>query len=106
MGTDYITGLIVSGVFKKSPKTDNGALNSSVGLKGLCKKGVMLLFVLIAHWLDIVIEVSYVRDAVVIGFAVNELISVIENAGIMGVPMPTAIKNAIEVLRQKGGDNE
>lgn len=43
MGVDYATGLIVAGVFHKSEKTENGALESRAGWKGLCRKGVSLL---------------------------------------------------------------
>lgn len=104
MAADYITGLIVAGVFRRSSKTENGALDSHVGWKGLCKKGVMLLFVLVAHRLDLVIGTDYIRNAVIIGFLTNELISIIENAGLMGVPLPKAITKAIEVLQHKEDD--
>ncbi len=101
MVADYITGLIVAGVFHKSGKTESGTLNSHAGWKGLCKKGVMLLFVLIAHRLDIVIGADYIRNTVIIGFIANELISIVENAGLMGLKMPKVIKKAIEVLQNK-----
>ena len=48
MAADWITGLTVAGVFHKSPKSKNGALESRIGLKGLCRKGAMLLIVLVA----------------------------------------------------------
>jgi phage-related holin len=41
---------------------------------------------------------------VIIAFIINELISIVENAGIMGVPIPTVITKAIEVLKKKEGD--
>ncbi len=102
MSIDFIMGLIVAGVFKKSSKTADGALDSRAGFLGLCKKCVMLLFVLIAHRLDMAIGVDYIRTVTIIGFIVNELISVTENAGVMGIPLPAAVKNAIELLRKKG----
>lgn len=101
MAADYITGIIVAGVFKNSDKTENGGLNSHIGWKGLCKKGVILLFVLIAHRLDLVIGTDYIRNTVIIGFMTNELISIVENAGLMGVPLPKVIIKAIEVLQGK-----
>lgn len=101
MGVDYITGLIVAGVFHKSAKTKNGALESGTGWKGLCKKGVTLLVVLVACRLDLVMGSNFIRDAVVIAFVANETISIIENAGLMGVPIPTVITKAIEVLKKK-----
>lgn len=101
MAEDYITGLVVAGVFHKSPKTDQGGLNSNVGWMGLAKKVMVLLFVLVAHRLDLVLGVSYAKDAVCIAYIVNELLSLIENAGLMGVPIPDAIKSAIEVLQRK-----
>ncbi len=101
MGVDFITGLVVAGVFKKSQKTQNGALDSNIGWKGIAKKGVTLLIVLIAHRLDLAIGTTIIRDAVVIAFIVNEVISITENAGLMGVPIPSPIKKAIEVLKEK-----
>lgn len=101
MGIDYISGLIVAGVFHNSKKTQTGALESRIGWKGLCRKGMTLLFVLIAYRLDMVMGTSYIRDAVIISFIANELISIVENAGLMGVPLPAVITKAIEVLKDK-----
>ena len=99
MAVDYATGLIVAGVFHRSPKSDGGALESRAGWKGLVRKGVTLLIVLIACRLDVMLGVTYIRDAVVIAFIVNEALSIIENAGLMGVPIPAAITKAIELLK-------
>ena len=96
---DYLTGLAVAGVFKKSPKTKNGALESRAGLKGLIRKIVMIVLVGIAHTLDILIGADYIRYTVIIGFICNEVISLIENAGLMGVPVPNVIKSAVDVLK-------
>lgn len=106
MAIDYITGLIVAGVFHQSKKTQTGALESRAGFKGLCRKGVVLLFVLIANRLDIVLNVSYIRDAVIIGFMANELISIVENAGLMGIPLPAVINNAVDILANKDREGE
>lgn len=106
MSVDYITGLAVAGIFKKSKKSENGALESRAGFKGLCRKGVALLIVLIATRLDIMMNTTYIRDAVVIAFVANEGISIIENAGLMGVPIPSVVKRAIDVLKEKDGTPE
>lgn len=107
MGIDYVTGLIVAGVFHKSEKTANGALESRVGWKGLCRKGVTLLVVLVACRLDLVMGSNFIRDAVIIAFIANETISIIENAGLMGIPIPAAIMRAIEILKSKAeGEGE
>ena len=103
---DYLSGLIVAGVFHASRKTDSGALESRAGWKGLCRKGMILLIVLIAYRLDLAIGVNYIRDAVIIGFIANELISIVENAGLMGVPMPSVITKAIDVLAKKAEKEE
>ena len=108
MAVDYVTGLIVAGVFHTSPKTENGALESRAGWKGLCRKGVTLLIVLVACRLDMVMGSTFIRDAAIIAFIANETISIIENAGLMGVPIPAVVVKAIEVLKENAehtGDN-
>ncbi len=104
MAIDYITGLIVAGVFHKSPKTKSGALESKAGWKGLCRKGMTIFIVLIACRLDLIIGTTFVRDAVIIAYIVNETISIVENAGLMGIPIPAVITKSIDVLKKKEGD--
>ena len=106
MGVDYVTGLIVAGVFHTSEKTENGTLESRAGWKGLCRKGVTLLVVLVACRLDLMMGSNFIRDAVVIAFVANETISIIENAGLMGIPIPAVITKAIEVLKKKAESEE
>lgn len=101
MCIDFLSGLAVAGIFKKSTKTETGALESKAGFKGLCRKCMTLLFVLVAHRLDLSIGTSYIRDAVIIGFMANELISIVENAGLMGVPLPDILVRAIDILKKK-----
>ena len=101
MALDYVTGLIVAGIFKKSKKSENGALESRAGFKGLCRKGVALMIVLVAVRLDIIMHTTYIKDAVIIAFVANESISIIENAGLMGIPVPGIIARAIDVLRNE-----
>lgn len=98
---DYVTGLIVGGIFHKSPKTSTGALESKAGWKGLFKKFVTFLIVIVGNLLDKQLGASYIRDAVCIAFIVNETLSIIENAGLMGVPIPSVITKAIHILNDK-----
>ena len=95
---DYLTGMVVAGVFQKSRKTKSGALKSSESFKGLVKKCMMLVFVIVGVRLDILINTTYIRDGICIACTVNELISIIENGGLMGVPIPKQLINAIDVL--------
>ena len=102
MAIDWITGgFLLPAVFKKSPKSENGTLESRIGWKGLCRKGMTMLFVLIGARLDILIGTSYFRDAVCIAFIANEALSIIENAGLMGMPLPEVMKKAVSVLEKK-----
>ena len=101
MAIDYVAGLVVAGIFKQSKKSESGALESRAGWKGLSRKCMTLLFVMIAYRLDLLIGTEYIRDAVVIGFCANELISIVENAGLMGIPLPKVITRALDVLRDK-----
>lgn len=102
MAADYISGLVVAGVFHASPKSESGALESRAGWKGLCRKFFTLIIVIVARWLDLTLGVAFIRDGVIYCFMANELISLTENAGLMGVPMPKVIRKAIDVLTSKG----
>ena len=104
MGIDYITGLAVAAC-GKSPKSDTGRLSSKIGWRGLAKKCVSMLLVLVAVRLDITFGTSYIRDAVCIAFTVNELISITENAGLLGVPLPEILTKAIDLLQSKGKED-
>ena len=101
MGVDYLSGSIVALVFHKSSKSESGSYNSIYGIKGLFKKGLMLLFVLVAVQIDKMLAIDYVRDAVCIGFCTNEIISIVENLGLAGIPMPAIVTKALEQLQKK-----
>lgn len=103
---DFITGIVVAGVFHTSPKSKNGGLESKSGFKGLCRKCLILAFVIIGYRLDLALGSTYIKDGVCIAFIVNEVISIIENAGLMGVPLPKVITNAIELLNNKSKENK
>ena len=101
MVIDYITGIIVAGVFHRSGKSKSGALESRAGFKGLCRKGMILLILLVACRLDLMLGTGYIKDCVCIAFVVNETLSIIENAGLMGVPIQQVLIKAIDVLKAK-----
>ena len=101
MGTDFLLGVLIAAFWKKSDKSKSGAVSSYSAWKGLVKKGVTLLIVLVAHRLDITLGTDYIRPAVIIAFCANELISIIENLGIMGVPLPTVIARAMDILQSR-----
>lgn len=102
IGVDFVSGVILAAVFKKSSKTENGALSSKESFRGLCRKIEILLFVVIGNMLDLYLGTHFIRTAVIVGFMANELISIVENAALMGITSP-AIENAIELLKKKGG---
>ena len=101
MAADWITGgILLPAVFGKSPKSPNGALESRAGWKGLCRKGMTLFYILITARLDRLLGMDYIRNAVCIGFIANELLSIVENAGLMGVPLPAMIRKVIDILKE------
>ena len=104
MAIDYLTGALCAAVWHKSPKTATGGYESRAGFKGLIRKGVIVLIVMIAAELDKLAGTTAMRTATILFFAANDGMSILENLGIMGVPYPPALKNAFEVLRRKSDD--
>ena len=102
MAADYVTGLIVAGVFKRSGKSETGALESRAGFKGIVRKCTILMLVWVATMLDRLTGAAYIRTAVCLFFIGNEGLSILENTALMGVPYPAFIKNALEAMRDKG----
>lgn len=105
MIVDFVTGLVLAGLFQASPKTAHGGLESKAGWKGLARKVGTLLIVMVSYRIDLALGTDYLMNAVVIGFIVNELISLVENMGLMGIPMPKAIKKAIDILTAKADED-
>lgn len=101
MIVDYLSGLVVAGLFQASTKTQTGGLESRAGWKGLARKVITLFIVMVAYRIDVALGTNYLMNAAVIGFIMNELISLVENAGPMGIPMPKAITKAIDILTTK-----
>ncbi len=106
MVADYITGVLIAAVWKKSRKSESGTLDSKAGFQGLLKKGMILLLVWLGVLLDEAFSSNYVRMAVILFFTGNEGISLLENLGIMGVPFPGFLKEMLEALREKGDNGE
>ena len=104
MFVDYLTGALCALVWHKSPKSETGGYESRAGFKGLVRKGVILLIVMVAAELDKLAGTTAMRTATILFFAANDGMSILENLGIMGVPYPPALRNAFEVLRRKSGD--
>lgn len=104
MAADYLTGWLVAAVWKRSNKSATGALDSRAGWKGLCRKAAVFVLVWVAAMLDTALGVHYVRAAVCWFFIGNEGLSLLENIGLMGVPFPKFLKNALEALRDKADE--
>lgn len=102
MVADYITGVLVAAVWHKSTKSTSGALDSKAGFKGLLKKCMIMVLVMIGVLLDQAMGTEYIRMMVVIFFIGNEGISLLENLGLMGVPYPEFLHKALEALHEQG----
>lgn len=101
---DMVTGFLVASVFKASRKTISGALSSKEMLKGFVRKIGMLILIAIAYRLDNMLNVNYLKNATTIALIVEECLSLIENIGLMGIPIPKFISSAIDVLNSKVQD--
>lgn len=107
MVLDYISGLIVAAM-GKSNKTDGGGIDSKAGFIGLAKKALIMLIVLLATVLDKALGTDRMvfQTAAACYYIANEGISIIENAGKIGVPVPGALKKALEQLRDKNDSED
>ena len=109
MTLDYITG-IICGCMGKSMKTEHGGLSSNTAFVGLIKKLLIIVIVALAYLLDhavtlnVGVQFAAVSGATCLWFIASEGISVVENASLMGVPIPKALKQALEVMR--GNDDK
>lgn len=105
MGIDFVTG-VVTAAMGRSKHSKSGTLNSKAGWIGLAKKFCVLLMVVVGVRIDILLGTTYIRDTVCISFCLNELLSIVENTTLMGIPYPPVVKNAIDVLQTKVGRAE
>ncbi|KHD85698.1 holin [Heyndrickxia ginsengihumi] len=96
---DYISGMMASYV--------EGKLSSKVGFKSIPKKIMIFLLVAIGHFIDGVFGNNHMfRDATIFFYLANELLSITENAGRIGLPVPEQLTRAIEVLKGKSKENK
>ena len=92
---DYISGLLASGV--------EGKLSSKVGFKGIAKKVMIFFLVAVGHLIDKAIgQGSMIQDSIIFFYMGNEILSILENAGRTGLPVPDQIKSAVQILKGKG----
>jgi len=109
MTLDYLTG-ILCGIMGKSQKTEHGGLSSSTAFTGLLKKLLIIAIVALAYLLDhavtlnVGVQFAAVSGATCLWFIASEGISVVENAAQMGVPIPKALKQALEVMKGHGDE--
>lgn len=101
MVIDYITGCIVAIVFKHSTKTDTGGYSSNIGVKGLFKKVGIIFCLWVGYLLEKMTGLYQIKDMLIYGFTINEVMSILENLSLMGLKIPPAINNALDVLRKK-----
>lgn len=106
MAADYLTGLLIAAVWRKSSKSASGALDSKASFKGLVRKSMVLLLAYVAVLLDEVIGTNYIRAAVIIFYIGNEGLSLLENLCVMGVPHPKFLEEILQVLQDKGDKGE
>lgn len=106
MVCDYITGLLVAALWKRSNKSTSGTLDSKAGFKGIVKKCMILMLVWLAAMMDVALGIGYARTAVILFFCGNEGLSLLENLGLMGVPYPAFLKDALDSMRQRGDEGK
>lgn len=105
MVIDYVTGIMLA-ILNKSSKTETGGLSSKAGLRGILKKTGMLIVVIVANRLDVLAGTQVIRNGCIIILIANEGLSIIENLGVMGVPVPKILINFIEALKNKDEHTE
>ena len=98
---DYALGIVSAIFFHASNKTNTGRLSSDVMIKGLIKKGAVLGVVALCYRVDLLLSINICRNGAIIGFVASEAVSIVENLGLIGVPIPKQVKDIIEVLNSK-----
>ena len=102
MAVDYVLGVIIALFWHVSPKSKDGTFESDASFQGLLRKGCILLVVYVAARLDLLFcDGQFIRTAVILFFIANEGFSIIENIGIMGVPMPQIVKDAFAAIKKQ-----
>ena len=107
MSIDYLTG-IICGLMGKSPNTENGGVSSKMAFRGLLKKALIILVVLLAALLDKAVSMGTgatfeaVAGATCLWFIASEGFSILENVASMGIQVPKILLQALEIMWQKG----
>lgn len=97
---DYITGVMCA-------VTDKN-LSSSVGFKGICRKVLIFTLVGIGNIVDVYVlgQGGVLRTAVIFFYLSNEGVSILENSAHLGLPIPEKLKEVLEQLHERGGDDD
>ncbi len=102
---DYISGILLA-LYGKSTKTPDGKLSSAVGAKGIAKKGMIMLTIILAHMLDTAMGANTTfRNATILFYIANESLSFLENLNTMGIPFPQKIKSLLSEMHSKDVNN-
>lgn len=99
MAIDYVTGVLAAAVSKKK------CIDYKVGAKGIAKKTTILLIVAVGHLADEVLGTNIVMMAITYAYLANEGLSIVENAEVIGVPVPNVVKMAYQTIGEKGNVN-
>jgi toxin secretion/phage lysis holin len=100
MGIDYAFGILIPLFFGKSKRSKKGVVESRICTKGIIKKGMMLAIVFVCHRLDLAIGTDYLADSVIIALIINEFISLIEHARVIGIRI-VFLEKILAMLREK-----
>lgn len=102
---DYLTA-IIQAVEGKSLKSSNGKLSSSVGFKGIFKKVLILLMVLVGYRIDITFSLNYVKQIITLSYICNEFISIIENLSAIGMDKLPIFDKISNIIKKEVEKNE
>ncbi|MEF2968874.1 phage holin family protein [Paenibacillus sp. M1] len=96
---DYVSGVAAA--------AQEGKLSSRIGGWGIAKKVMIFAIVAVAHLVDSALGDAHLfRDAAIFFYLSNELLSLLENAGRLGAPIPPGLQKAIAILQGKGGSTD
>ena len=103
MSIDYVTGLCC-GAMGVSPKTETGGLSSRAAFMGLLRKCAVLLDLAVEA--NAGVQFTAVTGATCLWFIASEGVSVLENAAAMGLPIPSVLRRALDIMRDSGGQEQ
>lgn len=101
MACDFVIGIVGACIFHSSNKSESGRLSSNALFKGLIKKCISLCMVALCYRIDCMLGLDILRNGAIIGFICGEIISIVENMGMIGIPIPKQIKQMIDILNKK-----